>query len=451
MAFNTALSGLSAAQTDLDVTGNNIANASTVGFKESRTEFTDIYARTFSDLGSSSPGRGVRVSRVAQQFTQGTVDFTGNSMDLATNGIGYFILQNDEGVESYTRAGQFNVDRDGNVVTQNGKYLQVFEPLSDSSDAGDAVFSTGATQNLQLPLTSGQPQSTGQDYGIRMSLNLNAETNVIDTAGIVTDPSDPDWFANDADNFSHVTSSTIYDSLGVAYTTTYYFIRAGDPLDPGASAGDWEVYSYIKGPEDDDPTLITMDSNALSFLPDGSIDSTSTPSSMDLSGYVPTASGGEFGQLDAAGGTYSNAIPISFGSTTQYGQPFAVNEIVQDGFTAGQLSGVDIDQSGIVFARFTNGASKILGQVALADFRNPQGLRQLGDTEWAQTFAAGDVKRAQPGTSGLGLVQAGALENSNVDLAEQLVHLIIAQRNFQANAKTIETANQITQAMLNIR
>jgi flagellar hook protein FlgE len=438
MAFNTALSGLNAAQTDLDVTGHNIANASTVGFKESRAEFADIYANSLYDVSSTSPGRGVRVSRVAQQFSQGTIDFTGNNMDLALNGNGFFIMEDSAGSEVYTRAGQFGLDREGYIVSATGDYLQAFQPLGGSANATNVVFNTGETDRVQIPMTSGAPSSTGDEFGIRMDLNLNAEASALTVA---------DFDRLNPDTYNNVTSTTIYDSMGVAYPVTFYFIK-DDTASPQLN---WNVRAYVQD-SGDSTNNAEIDLGIVAFDNTGTADTaatTATALDFATAGWAPS-NGGEFA-FDDAGGAYTNTIPLDFTDSTQYGQPFSVNEITQDGFTAGQLSGVDIDQTGIVFARFTNGDAKTLGQIALADFRNPQGLRQLGDTQWAETYAAGDVRKAQAGTSGLGLVQAGAVENANVELAEQLVNLIISQRNYQANAKTIETANAITQTMINMR
>jgi flagellar hook protein FlgE len=438
MSFNTALSGLNAAQTDLDVTAHNIANASTVGFKESRAEFADIYANSLYDVSTTAPGRGVRVSRVAQQFSQGTIDFTGNNMDLAINGNGFFIMQDSAGADVYTRAGQFGLDREGYIVSATGDYLQAFQPLGDSANASNVVFNTGETDRVQIPLTSGAPQSTGDEFGIRVDVNLNAEDTALTVAN---------FDRNNPDTYNNVTSTTMYDSMGVAYPVTFYFIKD----DTAAPQLEWNVRAYLQDPADATNDA-EVDLGNLVFDSTGTLDPAATTlTNLDLggAGWAPS-NGGEFA-LDDATGAYTNIIPLDFASSTQYGQPFAVNEITQDGFTAGQLAGVDIDQTGIVFARFTNGDAKTLGQIALADFRNPQGLRQLGDTQWAETYSAGDVRKVQAGTSGLGLVQAGAVENANVDLAKQLVNLIISQRNYQANAKTIETANAITQTMINMR
>ncbi len=429
-SFNTALSGLNAAQTDLDVTGHNIANASTVGFKQSRAEFADIYANSLYDVSSTAPGRGVRVSRVAQQFSQGTVDFTGNNMDLALNGNGFFIVQDGSGREAYTRAGQFGLDREGYMVTADGEYLQAFKVQGDGTNNTNPVFNTGATDKVQVPLTSGSPKASSK---LLMDLNLDANAEAV-VAG-----TDPDFDPTNADSYTSVTSSTLYDSVGASYSLTSYFRKEDD----GTGNITWKLYNVLSDangnqldPTGSPPTYTAQD---LGFKADGTWDTSVTLSDLDYSSLT-LPSGGTLGK-----------IKLDLSNSTQYGQPFSVNELTQDGYTAGQLSGVDFDQSGVIFARFTNGSTKVLGQVALADFRNPQGLRQLGDTQWGATYAAGDVKKASPGTSGLGVIQAGANEQSNVDLAKQLVQLIIAQRNYQANAKTIETANQITQTMVNIR
>lgn len=422
MPFRIALSGLDAASTDLQVTGHNIANSATNGFKQSRAEFADIYANSIQDVSTTAAGRGVRVSRVAQQFSQGNINFTASNLDLALNGEGFFVLKDAAGNPSYTRAGAHTVDRDGYVVNHNNDRLQVFAPVGESI----TDFNTGATVDLQLPTLSGKPQATG---GVEAALNLDAAE--IDPT-VVFDPSV-------ATSFNHSTSTTVYDSLGAPHTLTIYFEKTANP-------GEWTTYAYM--PDSSDVST-QVGTGTLQFDSAGALTAPAT-GVISLTGLAATLG------LGANDGQYgTTALPdqmdIDFSSATQYGSSFSVNNLTQDGFSAGRLSGVDIDNSGVVFARFTNGQSTALGKVALAKFNNPQGLRQLGDTSWAETFTSGDVQMGEAGTSSFGLIQSGGLENSNVDIAEQLVNLITAQRNFQANAQVITTADTVTQTIINIR
>ncbi len=424
MAFRIALSGLDAASTDLEVTGHNIANASTVGFKESRAEFADIYANSINDVSSSVPGRGVRVTRVAQQFGQGSTEFTSNNLDLAINGEGFYVMQDSDGAFSYTRAGAFSVDRDGYVVNQTGARLQVFPRIGTTG----SLFNTGTTTDLNLPVVSGTPQST---TSVDATLNLGASETV---PTVLLDPTAPGFsFPPDPQSYNHSTATTIYDSLGTAHTATMFYSKVAN--------NQWHAFTFVDG------NNVTVGGNAyadVQFDTAGAL-LTST-GDVDALGNITLDTfnpGG--GAADIVGLTYN------YSATTQFGSEFAVNELTQDGFTSGRLSGVEVDASGVVFARFTNGQSEALGKVALARFNNVQGLRQAGDTSWAESFTSGDVQLGEAGTSSYGVIQSGALENSNVDLATQLVNLITAQRNFQANAQVITTADAITQSVINIR
>ncbi|MCP3671676.1 MAG: flagellar hook protein FlgE [Gammaproteobacteria bacterium] len=432
MPFRIALSGLDAASTDLQVTGHNIANAATNGFKESRAEFADIYANSVQDVSTTSAGRGVRVTRVAQQFNQGNIDFTSSNLDLAINGEGFFVLEDSSGDVTYTRAGAYSADRDGYVVDHAGNNLQVFAP------DGTGGFNTGTTEDLQLPLLSGTPAASST---VAAALNLDP-TSVATADATVFDPSMPSTYDN-------ATSTTVYDSLGVAHTMTMYYRES-------TTDNSWLVWSTVL--DTDGATELVLDPST------GSISADPASGAYPAAVVTFTTSGAlvpSVGSVDANGNIAYDAEAISgandlsltfdYSSTTQYGSDFAVNDLTQDGYAPGRLSGIDIDNTGVVFARFTNGQSEELGMVALAKFNNQQGLRQLGDTNWAETYASGDVQMGEPGSSSLGLIQSGGLENSNVDIAEQLVNLITAQRNFQANAQVITAADTITQTIINIR
>jgi flagellar hook protein FlgE len=407
MPFRIALSGLNAASTDLEVTGNNIANSSTNGFKESRAEFADVYAASIQDTANQS-GQGARVTRIAQQFTQGTIDFTSNNLDLAISGQGFFVLEKTDGTQLFTRAGAYSVDRDGYVVNGANDRLQVFPAAG------------GSPQSLQLPTTPSAPNPTAT---IDTVVNLNA-SEATPLAWVPTaSPPDPS-------TYNSSTSTTIYDSLGNAHVATMYFRNVTDntvtPVVPT-----WEQYLHVDGvlqtPASGGGTL-TFDGNGA------------------LTGGNPKGY-----NLTWTNGANAQTLALDFTGTTQFGSPFAVNNLNQDGYTTGRLSGVDIDNEGVVFARYTNGQSATLGQVALAKFANQQGLRQMGNTNWAESFASGQPQIGVAGTSSFGQIQSGALETSNVDIAAQLVNLITAQRNFQANAEVISTADAVTQTVINIR
>jgi flagellar hook protein FlgE len=400
MPFAVALSGLNAASSDLSVTANNIANANTTGFKASRAEFADVFA-----VGAQNIGNGVAMSSVTQEFSQGGVDFTDRGLDLAISGEGFFTVS-DRGVVSYTRAGQFGVDRDGFVVNSQAQRLQIF-PV-----ANNGTFNTGTLSDLRLATADSPPQATSTaEFGI----NLPANASV---------PAVPVFDPTNASSYNHSTAVTIYDSLGASHTATAYFVKT-------AVANEWQARFYIDGNAVGGANAMTYSNLGVLTAPVGG--------GIVLPAYAPP----------------NGAAPINITAnvlnSTQYGAQFGVNLLNQNGFASGRLSSIDVDSNGVIFARYTNGRSEPLGQVALSNFANTQGLRQLGDTSWSESFTSGDAVRGSAGTGSFGLIQSGALESSNVDLTEQLVNMITAQRNFQANAQMISTADQVTQTIINIR
>jgi len=406
MPFRIALSGLNAAQTDLSVTGNNIANASTAGFKGARTEFSDVYAVAFEGISSLATGNGVAVTGITQNFSQGNIDFTERNLDLAVSGQGFFVV-NDASGQSFTRAGAFNVDRSGYIVNQGSQRLQAFPAITGGG------FNTGVLSDVQLSTSDGPPQATTT---ITATLNLSSSDSVPTT--VPFDPADPTSFNNS-------TSTVTYDSLGSPHTSTLYYVKS-------AVANQWDTYQYVDGnvvaSGGASPVSITFNS-------DGTL---SGPSSIAYDA-VPSGTGALPIQMD-----------VNYSNTTQFGSSFAVNGLSQDGFSTGRLSGIDIDDEGVIFARFTNGQSSALGKVALAGFPNVGGLRQQGNTAWAQSFESGDLILGEANTASFGLIQSGALEASNIDIAASLVNLITAQRNFQANAQVISAADTVTQTIINI-
>ena len=392
-------------QSDLNVTANNIANVSTNGFKGSRTEFADLFAVSLQGVSSNASGNGVRVAAVTQQFAQGNIEFTDSNLDLAMSGQGMFIVS-DNGALAYTRAGAYQMNRDGYVVNSQGQRLQVYPPIAGGG------FNTGGLSDLRLQTTDSPPQATAN---VEYMLNLPA--NAAPPPIAVFNPNDPN-------SFNQATSLTLFDSLGATHTGTLYFVKT-------ATANQWTAQLAIDGTLVGTPQTLQYSNTGLLTAPVGG--------QIAFPAYTPTT------------GAANMAVTVDVNQTTQFGGNFAVNSVSQDGYTTGRLIGMDIDETGVVNARFTNGNSTPLGQIAVANFANAQGLQQLGNTQWAETFASGQALRGQAGNSGFGLIQSGALESANVDVTEQLVNMITAQRTFQANAQMISTADSITQTIINMR
>jgi len=407
MGFNTSLSGIKAANSDLNVTANNIANVNTTGFKESRAEFADLFSATGYGLARNAIGAGVRVSNVAQQFSQGNVDPTGRSLDLAISGDGFFTMTNN-GAKVYSRAGNFQTDANGYVVNPQGARLQVFPPTASGNG-----FAVGTLSDLQLLTTDSAPKQTAT-VNLSFTLPGNASTPTVTTF----DPTD-------ANSYNHSTGGiTVYDSLGVSHTQTSYFVKT-------ANANEWQVHNYVDGTAVGAPSTLQFDGNgALTSPADGKI---------VLDTFTPSTGAGTL------------ALTLDVSGSTQYGESFALRNTSQDGYASGKLNSISIDANGVVYARYSNNADKALGQVAMTNFINPQGLSSLGDNVWAESSASGSARTGAPATSDFGSIQSGALESSTVDLTEQLVNMIVAQRNFQANSQMISTQDQVTQTIINIR
>jgi flagellar hook protein FlgE len=407
MSFGIALSGLNAAQTDLNVTAHNIANSATTGFKQSRSEFAEMFAVSPVGVSRTAVGNGVKVAAVSQQFLQGNLNTTNNSLDLAISGQGFFVLS-DGGSSVYSRAGAFQVNNDGYVVNSQQQRLQVY-PAAPTGN-----FNTSTLSDLRLVTTESAPQATTT---VEPVFNLPSADAV---------PTTTPFNAADESSYNSARSLTVYDSLGAAHTASMYFVKT--------ATNQWDMHVSIDGNQLGTQQLIYSATGALTTPANGLI-------------TLPT--------YDAAAGLSTGAAPLNLtfdvSNTTQFGDDFSLTSISQDGFTTGRLIGIDIDPTGVVQARFTNGRSTPLGQIAIANFSNPQGLQQLGNTNWAETNASGQPLTGQAGGSGFGLVQSGALEASNVDITAQLVNMITAQRNFQANAQMIQTADQVTQTIINIR
>ena len=406
MSFRISLSGMNSASSDLNITSNNIANANTTGFKESRGEFADVFAASAYGLASNAIGAGARLQRVAQQFGQGNIDFTGKALDMALSGQGFFTLSSG-GTLSYSRAGNFGADREGYVVNPAGQRLQVFLPNTTGTG-----FDTGRMSDLQLPAGDAPPRaSTRVDVGVNLP-------------GDATVPMTTPFSADDPSSYNHTTSVTVYDSLGAAHSQSLYFTKTANP-------NEWQVRTQIDGNDVGTPQTVQYSSTGALVSP--------ANGTIALPAYAPP------------GGAAAMAVTLDLADSTQYGNAFGVAELSQDGHATGRLSGIEVSEGGVISARYSNGVSSPLGQVALTNFANPQGLKPLGDNGWAETFESGQARRGPAGSAEFGLVQGGALEASNVDLTEQLVNMITAQRNFQANAQMIQAQDQLTQTVINIR
>ncbi len=408
MGFQQGLSGLNGASRNLDVIGHNIANTATVGFKSSQAQFADVYASSLFGVGGLQVGIGTKIADIAQSFTQGNVSATGNTLDLAITGEGFFQVSKD-GVVSYTRNGQFHLDSEGFLVDNSLARVQGYAAVN-------GVLNTAPGADLQVTFSTGQPQVTST---VDMALNLNAD----EVAPLVAfDPAD-------TDSYNHNTSVTVFDALGSEHTMTLYFSKSTAAVLPGTV--DWNVNAFLDG--------IAAGGSILTFpVTTGQI----TPATNDFAITADVSVGGVATPLP---------ITVQLGNTTMFSGKFGVNTLTQNGFGKGDLAGLAVTKDGIVQAQYTNGEALTIGQLSLSSFINPNGLQSIGDNHWIATPDAGTANTQQPNSGVLGLVQSGAVEDSNVDLTAELVNLIIAQRMYQANAQTIRAQDQILQTLVNLR
>ncbi|WP_455886689.1 flagellar hook-basal body complex protein [Pseudomonas rustica] len=576
MSFNIGLSGLYAANKQLDVTGNNISNVNTTGFKSSRAEFADVYAGSNRlGVGKNQVGNGVRLAAISQQFTQGDINTTGNVLDLGIQGQGFFVLS-DNGSRVYTRAGAFEADKNNFVVTSDGLRLQGY--AADS--AGN--IRKGNLTDLKIDTSALQPKATSLiDQGINLnssaaSIPFQVYDNSTPPTMAAFDPADPSTYqrsttstVEDADGNAH-TMEQFYRKTGTNEWTMYTLIDGRNPLDPasttpltgriqynsdgtidsmvsdtagytvqgggftiagwvpaaqdaatgawGASGvagtaqdqsitspalvankpfdpsdettysrsfptsvydsqgnehtleqfyrktgtNQWTMYTLIDGRNPMDPSSTTPLTGTINFNSDGSVnsmtaDSTGLPAgtsftvannTFSMVGWIP-ASQDASGNWSANGSVGDAAgIKMSMASTTSYNTETARMSQSQDGFATGILSNLSIDSTGVLFATFSNGKSRAIGQVALASFANEQGLQQIGGTRWTETYNSGIPGIDSPKTGTLGAIESNSLEGSNVNLTQELVELIKAQSNYQANAKTISTESTIMQTII---
>ncbi|MGN5140007.1 flagellar hook protein FlgE [Aeromonas sp. 164P] len=454
MSFNNALSGVNAAQKDLNVTANNIANVNTIGFKESRAEFADVYANSIFVNAKTQVGNGVATGAVAQQFHQGALQFTNNALDLAIQGNGFFVTS--DGLtnldRTYTRAGAFKLNENSYMVNNQGHYLQGYEINADGTPK---AVSINATKPIQIPDKAGEPIQTSN---IDASFNLpsNADPLPSGFGGGPASTFDP----KDSKTYSSSTSVVVYDSLGEPHTITQYFVKEADPANPGSPATptSWRMYLY-QGDSPIDivggaaPTMAAPPPAAqaplgaqITFGADGKMITPTVPATIKTE---QLGAGGAGIISNGADGTQQ--VEISLGTVTQYASPFEVNKLSQDGSTVGRLTKVEITPDGIVSATYSNATTIKVAMVAMAKFANSQGLTQVGDTSWRQSLLSGDALPGTPNSGTFGTIKSSALEQSNVDLTNELVDLITAQRNFQANSRSLEVNSSLQQTILQIR
>ncbi|AWL11327.1 Flagellar basal-body rod protein FlgG [Saliniradius amylolyticus] len=466
MSFNIALSGVNASQKDLDTTANNIANVNTTGFKESRAEFVDVYATSLLAGSKTKVGDGVLTSEVAQQFTQGSLKFTDNALDLAITGNGFFATVPEQGSQdfSYTRAGMFKLNSNNFVVDSRGRNLMGFPVNPDGTSASSALSTANP---IRIPDSSGAPQATAE---VDMKMNLPAGDAALDPADF--DPTDPD-------TYNAATSVTVFDSLGDSHIQTFYFIKDST----AATGNEWVVATAV------DDQLVNYTDNtgtALGNAPSApaagqNVAGGNTGNDVFVSRLI-FSSGGDFQGVEAADGVQpadgklatealgvgiltngsdpTQTLTTDFNFTaggatpdepTQFASSFEVTSLEQDGLPVGRLTGVDIDEDGLVRATYSNGTSEPLSRIALVRFANEQGLTQNGNTEWKESINSGEPLAGEATTGTFGSINSQALEQANVNLTTELVDMIQAQRNFQANSRALEVNNTLNQTILNIR
>jgi len=420
MSFAQGLSGLSASASNLDIIGNNIANAGTFGFKAGSVQFSDVYT-------GSRVGLGTQVASVSQNFTTGAVQTSGRALDVAiVEGDGFFRLTNAGGDVAFSRNGQFDMDKNGYIVNAAGYQLSGYQVGSTGAVGGRPVA-------LQMPTAAMVPKPTGE---VTAQFNLDSRSTV---------PPGP-FNANDSTTYNYSNSLTVHDSLGNAHDLTNFFVKSAD--------GKWDVYATADGypldaggamlaaPGAGGPPAVAnsakLTGGALAFNANGEL--TAGGSTLKLAG------------LDFNNGSAPMSINIGLEGSTQFSNDSDVKKLTQDGYASGTLVGFDIGHDGIVTGKYSNEQSKALGQVVLSSFVNPNGLQPKGDNIWTETAASGQPLTGTPGSgTRLGSLTSGALEASNVDLTSELVNLIIAQRTYQANAQTVKTQDQVVQTLMNMR
>jgi flagellar hook protein FlgE len=402
MALNQALSGINAAESQLNVISNNIANAGTVGFKGSTAQFAEVYAVTGLNLSSETVGSGVEMTGVAQQFQQGDLETTNGSLDMAISGNGFFVVNNGAG-NQYTRDGAFTENADNYVVDASGGYLQVYPP--NPTGGG---FNTSTLTNLQLNAaqSAATPTST-----ITITSNLPSGAAL---------PTDTPFSPTDSASYNNTSSFNVYDSQGGTHDATIYYVKTGNNT--------WNANLYIDGN--------SAGTASMTFNSNGQLQ---TPADGNLA-FTPTQ--------PTNGSTFPTTMTVNMTNTTQFGTAYAPGTANANGNAAGVLENVEIGTDGVVTAIYSNNQTTQLGQIAVANFSNLQGLQQVGNNNWAATQSSGIAVMGNAGTGQYGNIEQGQLETSNTsDTTAQLVDMIQAQQDYQANSQMLGTVSSLDQAL----
>lgn len=425
MTFETALSGLNNSSKALDVISNNIANASTVGFKAAQVGFADLFAASVAGT-ARAPGLGAISASISQSFTQGNVSSSNNPVDMAISGQGFFRMTDDSGAVSYTRNGQFHLTGEpipeGTTLTPeqlaaqpsllvNSDGLHVTGYLADASGV---IQTTSTPQDISIaPVLAGSATTT-----VATQLNLDAgETQKLDAQGNV-----PTFDPLDVSTFNSATTIKAYDTDGVEHSLGLYFVKTATP-------NTWDLYSTLDGGAATGPDV-------MAFSSAGAL--TSSPITLAFGATLPS-------------------VTLDFSGSSQYGVPFGINSQTQDGYANGSISRLLTGRDGVIEATYTNGQTRKVAQVVLAGFANPGGLESVGRNQWRATLASGAVKLDTPANTnsatslGLGTIKGAAVEEANVDLGEELVNMIVQQRFYQANAQAIKAQDQLLQTLGGVR
>ncbi|MCK6399046.1 flagellar hook protein FlgE [Thauera aminoaromatica] len=450
MSFQQGLSGLSVSSKALDIISNNVANTNTIGFKAGSAIFSDVFAASLTgSISGKQVGVGATLGAVRQTFTQGNLTTTNNPLDLAINGDGFFVVSRENGPDVYTRNGQFELDKEGFIRTPTGERLKGFQsPVTP----GALPTPIGGLKDVQVPIVGSQPMPTS-----RVEIGGNLDANDLSAAQRYPQlfgstftfplPAGENW--QDARTYNFSTSIKAYDSLGKSHELTYYFAKVTPtPNDPvNTNENTWKVFTSVDG------------GYPLGVGTDGSIEDPSVIWSLTFNekGTVntpivgPTAANPLAIPASYTPGADRIRFHVDFSDMRQIGGSYLITELTQDGYTGGELAGVSVGRDGIVTGRYTNGETRELAQLALQTFRNPNALLSIGNNFWEATTESGLTAPSKAGEGVAGVVSAGMIEDANVELTNELVQMIVQQRNYQANAQSIKAQDQVLQTLVNLR
>lgn len=402
MSFSQGLSGLNAASQALDVVGNNIANSQTVGFKSGSIAFADVFA-------GSQVGMGVQVAGVNQNFSDGVLGMGNSELDMGIQGDGFFRLVNETGSVFYSRNGQFKKDENGYIINNQGMYLTGYQ----ATGTPPTIQQGAAVGPIQIP--SDQMPAKASDAGT-MNGNLDSGSKAIDQDEFPFDP-------KVGDSYTYVTQVDAYDSLGNKHTINVYYVKTDD--------NEWKAYSM----DSTSPGTPEWQETSLSFDASGQL--TTTPAKLNVQG-------------DSHNGATALNFDLDLTGMTQQATESTMNSPSTTGYAPGQMNGYTIGDNGEVIASYSNGQRQTIGQILLSNFTNPGGLSSEGNNCWSETPASGQPTTGISGSGNLGKLYGNRLEASNVDLSQEMVNMIVFQRNYQSNSQTIRTQSELLQTLVNL-